>query len=626
MSFHGQLVRPSSCPLFFSRHRTMWNCSNMIPSPPSDHGLPVPLIEGGLNLIAIAAAFRWPRLGHKFLSRIEHVFGRLARSQSLSVGFIGFAALLLRLAILPLSPIPEPYIPDDFSFLLAANTFALGRLTNLTPAMWPHFESFHIDMRPTYMSMYFPAQGLVLAAGKLLMGHPWYGQLCVNALMCAAICWMLQAWLPPPSALLGGILAILRLSLFSYWIDTYSGAGSIAALGGALVLGALPRFMRAAQFRHGLLLGLGVILLALSRPYEGILLCLPVAAVLAWWMLFGDNRPTMVTLLRRTAVPLALVAAAGAWMGYYNHRVFGGPLTPPYRINRATYAMAPYFVWQRQRPEPVYRHTVMRDFYYRNELVECEKIHTLTGFLPQTLLKASRGILFFSGIALLPPLIMLRRVVLDRRTRFLVVSVLILMAGMLVEIFLLPHYLAPFTAAFYAIGLQAMRHLRLWRPGRRPVGLVLARLTVSVCFVLAGLRLFAEPLHFDLPAWPAAGTTEWYGAGQQGTSRARVEAMLEQLPGPQLAIVRYSPSHLPRDEWVYNAPDIDRSKVIWAREMDAASNLELTRYCKDRKVWLVEPDMNPVGVSPYPIDQAGAVADPMTFSSMEEERSSEVRR
>jgi hypothetical protein len=52
--------------------------------------------------------------------------------------------------------------------------------------------------------------------------------------------------------LLGGVLAVLRIGLFSYWINTYSGGGSVAALGIALVLGALPRFIRTARLRYSL--------------------------------------------------------------------------------------------------------------------------------------------------------------------------------------------------------------------------------------------------------------------------------------------------------------------------------------------------------------------------------------
>ncbi len=577
----------------------------MILAPHSETGPPLMLVEAGLTLIVVAGSFCVPRLGSSWFSRIERAFVRLARRRRLSVAITGATALLLRLAILPFCPIPLPFVHDDFSFLLAGHTFALGRLTNPTPAMWKHFESFQITMQPTYMSMYFPAQGLVLAAGKAFFGHSWFGLLCVTALMCAAICWMLQAWLPPTWALLGGMLAILRLGLFSYWINTYSGGGSVAALGGALVLGALPRLMRSVRLRDAMLLAAGIILAALSRPFEGMLLCIPVAIVLGRWIFFGRNRPSHAVLLRRAALPAALIVAAVAWLGYYDYRAFGNPLTLPYTVNRATYASAPYWVWEAPRPEPVYRHKVMRDFYVDYELSYVTRLHTLGGFVSEELFfKPLRQLLFYAGIALLPPVFMLRRVLLDRRIRFLAVGVAVLAAGMLCGTFLIPHYLAPFTAAFYAIGLQAMRHLRVWKPDGRPVGLAMVRMLVTVCIVLGGIRLFAEPLHLRLAAWPSSQwSSTWHGPGRLGVAREVVKRKLEQLPGKQLAIVRYSPQHSSLDEWVYNAPDIDGSKVVWAREMDASSNLELMRYYSDRTVWLVQPDQNPATSSSYPLPQ-----------------------
>ena len=181
-------------------------------------------IEVCLTLIAATTAYAWPDFGSRFFHWIEKSFAKLARRKSLAVVVVGLAALLLRIAILPFCPIPRPFVPDDFSFLLAADTFASGRLTNPTPELWTHFESIHICMQPTYMSMYFPAQGLVLAAAKVLTGQAWFGVLLTGALMCAALCWMLQAWLPPPWALLGGMLAVIRLALFSCWVNSYHAA------------------------------------------------------------------------------------------------------------------------------------------------------------------------------------------------------------------------------------------------------------------------------------------------------------------------------------------------------------------------------------------------------------------
>jgi hypothetical protein len=577
----------------------------MIATPSSASAPSLMLIEGGLTAIAVAAAFALPRLGSLWFSRIEIAFGSLARRKHLSVLVVGAAALLLRLAILPICPIPLPFVQDDFSFLLSANTFAAGRLANPMPAMWTHFESIQITVQPTYMSMYFPAQGLILAAGKVLFGHPWFGLLCINVLMCAALCWMLQAWLPPSWALLGGVIAVLRISLFSYWINTYSGGGSVAALGGALLLGAMPRFIRSTRLRYSLIMAVGIILLALSRPYEGLLLCLPVGFVLARWIFAGKHRPSAALVFRSAALPLALILAAVTWLGYYDYRAFGNPLTPPYSVDRAEYAAAPYYIWQSPRPEPVYRHKVIRDFYINVELASANHLHTLSGFLSETLFfKPLRALLFFAGIVLLPPLFMMRRAFTDRRIRFLAVCVVIVVCAVMVETWLIPHYFAAITPAIYALGLQMMRHLRQWKPGGQPVGAAMQRFIVTLCVFLAVLRLGAEPLRLELSQWPSGSwASTWHGPGRMGLPRKHIENQLNLLPGGQLILVRYSDDHNSLDEWVYNSPDIDHSKIIWAREMDAANNQKLFHYYKDRAVWLVQPDTDPVSLSPYSAPQ-----------------------
>ena len=557
-------------------------------------GLSLLVVEFTAMLLVVALALCWPHLGSKFFSRTEALLSLLARNRTWSVFAAGIFPCVLRVLVLPVMPIPRPWIQDDFSFLLAADTFAHGRLANPTPAMWTHFESFHILLKPTYMSMYFPAQGLVLAAGQVLAGHPWWGVWASCGLMCAAICWMLQGWLPPGWALFGGFLAGLRLGVFSYWMNTYTG-GAVAAIGGALVLGALPRIRRNFRSRDFFWMAAGLALLANSRPYEGLLVSAPAVIAVAWWI-WQRRHPGLLVLARRIAPGAALLIAAFAFLGYYDYRLYGNPLTLPYTLNRATYTSAPYYIFQKPRPEPVYRHVAMRNFYTGWELKTYrDEVGSVAGFSDAIETKLMRFWMFFLNFALLPPLLMLPWALRDRRIRPLVIIGGIVALGLFIEVFFIPHYLAPATGLIYAILLQCMRHLR----ARGAMGLALVRAIAVVCVFLAAVRIYAQPLNIALQT-ALKQTASWDGGGPNvGVERARVAAQLEGRPGPQLAIVRYVPDHL-YPEWVYNLADIDSSKVVWAREMDPASNQELLNYFKNRKAWLVEPDQDPPRVVPYP--------------------------
>jgi hypothetical protein len=558
------------------------------------------LVEVFLVLWALWISRNTPNFGKRWFQLAERLGRQLARKPKRSILAVSLAALAGRAALAPVLPIREARVTDEFSYLLAADTFVSGRLSNPPHPMWRHFESMHILQQPTYSSMYQPAQGLVLAAGQMIAGRPWIGVYLSVGLMCAAICWMLQGWLPPAWALLGASLVVMRLALFSYWMNSYWG-GAVAATGGALVLGALPRYVRHVRkprLRDTLAMALGAAILVSSRPYEGGVMCAAVGVVVLTSM-FANNGPPLRTSLSRFLVPMLLVLSltAGA-IGFYFFRVTGSPFRLPEQVQRAQYAMAPIFLWQSPKPQPVYRHYAMYQFYAGWEMKVAPEIRSAGGLAWNAAKKGIDAWMFYVGPALTIPFLFFPAIFKDRRLRILLFVGAVAVAGMGVNAWFYAHYAAPITGLLFALVVQGIRHLRAWRRSSG-AGLFLARAIPAICLVMIVVRLAAQPFAILFP--PDFPMT-WYHTSAGNVARARVLAQLAAMDGSQVAIVRYGPTHRAvMNEWVYNRADIDRARVVWAREMDAPNNRELIRYFHQRRVWLVEADEIPPKVSPYPL-------------------------
>jgi hypothetical protein len=526
------------------------------------------------------------------LDRIERAFVQLARRRALSVLFVGTLTLSLRALLIPLLGIPLPKWNDEFSYLLAANTFSAGRLTNPTPPLWIHFEGFQIVMRPSYMSMYPPGQGLVLAGGKVLGGDPWFGVWITTGILCAVLCWMLQGWFPSTWSLFGAVLAVFHLSILSYWMNSYW-CPAIAAIGGALVLGAIPRLRKKPRSVDAVFLALGLAIMANSRPYEGLVLTIAIAIALPFWIFYSYPRqrfPLMAVLLRRVVLPTALVLViATLGTGYYYWRVTGSPLRMTYAVNRDTYAVVPYFLFFNVRSVPVYHHPAMRDYYASWEVQEFVEGRNLRGFIRRTLHKSAELWQFYIGPVFSLPLLVFPFALRDRRVRLALIAGFIFCFGWLVETWTFPHYVAPATGLIYIVVVQCSRRLNLWRWRGTLVGHALVRSVAVISVAMIVLRMVAIGVHAPLePHWPRGDL-----------DHPRVVALLSQIPGQHLVIVRYGPHHNVDHDWIHNEPDIDNSAIIWARDMGDDKNQELLRYFSGRHAWLMQGDDVPPRLEPY---------------------------
>lgn len=482
------------------------------------------------------------------------------------LGFAGSAAVTLRHGV------PLPVYHDELSYLLAADTFLHGRLANPTHPFWPHFETFHVLQRPTYASKYPPGQGLLLALGTWIGGRPVAGVWLAALALGAALCWMFQGWVPPRWALLGGALAVAQVEFFTYWGRSYWG-GALPAAGGALVFGALPRILRRGRARDAVWLGLGLAVLANTRPFEGAVVSLAAAAPLGWWLLGSRHRRRW----RRVAVPIVLVlAATAAAMLLYNRAVTGKPWRQPYQVYEETYSSAPLFVWSGLRQVPEYRHETMRRFYEEWVAGAYREQRTWAGWLDAVGRRLERTWAVILGPVLTLPWLLLPWIRRRRGVRLALAGIFLFLLTALAALSQNPHYAAPVLGLAFLVVIQALR----WGVTRLRRRLAWALMAVFLAAALTERAAFTDPI------------LRVGEARTCGRAKAEVTAYLRAQDGRDLVFVRYGPSADLHDEWIANGAEIDAAEIVWARSMGRREDLRLRRYFAGRTAWLVEIGMD----------------------------------
>lgn len=552
-------------------------------------GLRMLMVESCILFAAFILGFVGLRFVHRSVEQPRWLAWILA-SNLRSVLFVVAVALLIRALLLPIIGIPEPRIDDEYSYLLMADTFAHHRLANPTPPLWQHFETFHVNLTPTYHSKYPVSQGIAIAFGQAFFHQPWIGVYLSTALLCGAICWALQAFVPPGWALLGGLLAVFRIALFSYWMNSYWG-GSMAALGGALALGAAMRLFepRRTERNRVLLASLfaaSLLILATSRPYEGFAFSAPLLAYFAYHATRAALRGQ--AQLRSTVLPTAAIGLAGlSLMGYYNQHTTGSPLLLPHILNERTYSPLPLFLWQKAKPELTFRDPVFAKFYQvTEEEYGYEKTKSISGLISVESGRFSNGWFFYVGAALsFPVLVGFLSSMMHPRMRIVVVVMLSTAIALALCIYTMPHYFAPATVAVYILAVEGLRYL--WQ--QRHTGERAFVIAVCVTIVVSSLAR-------------QTGSAAINSAFTFRDTRKLVARQLENQPGKQLVLVSYDlQRHYPGNELVHNGADFPSEKILWARSKGPEEDSQLCQAYSDRAFWSVTTDDVNVSLSPVDI-------------------------
>ena len=538
-----------------------------------------PLGFGAADYIELASAILLVLLALASRPFIEPYARKLADRAGWSMLLLAALPVALRIALLPQYPIPSPNVSDDYSYLLLADTLRHLRLANPPHPLHQFFETFFVLQEPAYSSIFPLGQGIALAFGWIVFGHPWAGVALSIGAFCALCYWMLRAWTRPAWALAGGLLAVIQFGPLNQWMNSFWG-GAVSACAGCLVFGALPRFRAAPTTRNAALLGLGLALQLLTRPYEFIFLV--ASAVLFLLPSFRNFRrlsPAFLVLL--PAVALALLQ---------NKQVTGSWTTLPYLLSQSQYGV-PAALTIQANPIPQRQLTREQQLDYEIQSQTHGRSPDTPADFFQRLLARVRFYRFFFLAPLylaLPAFLLALR---DRRFQWVLLTLFLFALGANFYPYFYPHYIAAVTCLFVLVSVTGLERLSRFN---------LHRLILFLC---AAHFLFWYGLHLSRnePLYTAMTPYETWDAINHDDPEGRIaiHQQLARAPGQQLVFVRYYPPHEFR-EWVHNAADIDAAPIVWARDLGPAENEKLRRYYPGRAAWLLEPDFRPPRLTHYP--------------------------
>ena len=557
--------------------------------------LPDPIGFGASDYFELALAFQLLVLALAWRPWLEPYVRRLAEKTGWSMLLLAVLPVALRLSLLPHHPVPSPDIYDEFSHLLVADTLRHFRLANPAHPLPQFFETFFVLQQPTYSSIYPIGQGLALAVGWTILGLPWAGVILTVAALCALCYWMLRGWTTPGWALVGGLLAVIEFGPLNQWMNNYWG-GALPAAGGCLVFGALPRIRQSGRLRDAVLLGLGLSINLLTRPYESIFLLL---GVVLYFLPALRKSGALRALVRPAAVVVVTVLPAIGITLLQNKAVTGNWTTLPYSLSQYQYGVPAVLTFQ-ANPVPHHELTREQELDYKMQLsFRGDRAETIGSYL----LRLEYRVRFYRFFFLAPLYLALPAFLWAMREyRFVWVVLCLIILGLGINFF--PafqfHYLAAVTCLFVLVSVTGLQRLSRITIGEYQAGQQAARIIVFLCILQF---TFWYGLHlFENDEWSLAlrQYETWETVHQRNPERRTIiNNQLAQAPGRQLVFVRYWPRHIFQDEWVYNAADIDRSRVVCAHDLGPAENEKLRRYYPDRTVWLLEPDARPPRLSPY---------------------------